>query len=160
MFAFFALIRHQGIYSPAARAGADFYVILVTITPILLSYYLYYTHGVLKKAGAVEFVVVQPNIDPYTEKFAGTSHFIPFEEQVSRFISLSEAQITPNTRFVIWPETAIDGTFWEEEIENEGVINQIKEFVRRYPQVSLVTGVTSLRHFNSKQEAPVTARFL
>ncbi len=62
-------------------AGADFYVIVVTITPILLSYYLYYAHGVLKKAEAVEFVVVQPNIDPYTEKFAGTAHFIPFEDQ-------------------------------------------------------------------------------
>jgi hypothetical protein len=145
------------VYSRTAKAGADFYVIVVMVAPIILSYYLYNTYQ--EKGPAVEFVVVQPNIDPYTEKFADTENFIPFEEQVRRFIELSEKQITPNTRFVLWPETAIDGSYWEESIENEAVINGIKAFVGRHPQMNLLTGVTSLQHYENKKQATPTARF-
>ncbi len=157
LLTFFALVRHTGIYSRTAKAGADFYVILVMITPIIISYYLYNTYQ--EQGPKAEFVVIQPNIDPYTEKFADTQNFIPFDEQVRRFIQLTEKQITPKTNFVLWPETAIDGLYWEERIENEEIIGQIKAFVQRHPQISLLTGVTSLRHYESKAEATPTARF-
>ncbi|ULT38339.1 hypothetical protein KRR40_24750 [Niabella defluvii] len=47
-------------------------------------------------------VVVQPNIDPWGEKFEAGSQ----EAQLQKLISLSQKQIDPHTALVVWPETA------------------------------------------------------
>ncbi len=154
---YFALVKHKGVYTKTAKAGADIYALAVMLIPVLYSYYVYNTHQ--EKGKEIEFVVVQPNIDPFTEKFAGTENFIPFEEQVNRFIQLSESQITPNTSFVLWPETAIDGLYLEANLEQEPIIGQIKDFVQKHPQASLLTGITSYTLYENKKAATPTARF-
>ncbi|MDO1446666.1 apolipoprotein N-acyltransferase [Rhodocytophaga aerolata] len=154
---YFALVKHKGVYTKTARLGGDIYALLVMLFPIVYSYYLYETY--VEKGKEVEFVVVQPNIDPFSEKFVGTENFIPFEQQVERFISLSESQITPKTRFVLWPETAIDGLYQEATLEQEPILQQIKTFVQKHPQLSLLTGITSYTIYENKKAATPTARF-
>jgi apolipoprotein N-acyltransferase len=154
---FFALVKHKGVYTKTARLGADVYALLIMLFPIVYSYYLYETYE--ENGKEVEFVAVQPNIDPYSEKFQGTDNFIPFEQQVERFISLSESQITPKTRFVLWPETAIDGVFLEQTLDEQPIIQRIKAFVAKHPQISLLSGITSYTIYENKKAAPSTARF-
>ena len=81
------------------------------LLPILISYVIYFNYE--EQGPAIEMVVVQPNIDPYTEKFIDSEHFIKFDQQVDRFIQLSRQEITDVTSFLLWPETAIDGQFEE-----------------------------------------------
>jgi apolipoprotein N-acyltransferase len=157
LLVYVALLKYKGMYTPQGRVGVDVYVLAVLIVPMLLSYYLYNTYE--EKGEPVEIVVVQPNIDPYTEKFVGTERFIPFDEQVRRFIQLSESQITPKTKFVVWPETAIDGAYQEDALENEPLISQIKGFVNQHPQLSLLTGITSWKRYSNKEAAPAAARY-
>lgn len=142
---YFALIRYKGVYSRTNWFSGEIVALALMLTPILLSYYLYNTYQ--ERGNEVEFVVVQPNIDPFTEKFAGTDNFIPYDEQVRRFIALSESQITPNTAFVLWPETAIDGVYQETTIDQEAIVQQIKGFTRKYPQLALLTGITSYERY-------------
>ncbi len=48
-------------------------------------------------------VAIQPDIDPWDEKFEAGKE----EAQIKKFIRLSESAIDTNTRLVVWPETAV-----------------------------------------------------
>lgn len=100
-------------------------------------------------------VVVQPNVDPYEEKFAtGT-----LESQISRLIQLSEQQIDSNTVLVIWPETAIPHNLQESAIRQDYYYQPVWGFLGRHPQMALLTGINSYKLYGkNKSEASSTAR--
>ncbi|HSU29331.1 MAG TPA: apolipoprotein N-acyltransferase [Chitinophagaceae bacterium] len=99
-------------------------------------------------------VVVQPNIDPYKEKFTGS-----IESQVQKLIVLSEKQIDPNTTLVIWPETAIPAQALEPEIKTNYFYNPVWSFLSRHPSISLLTGIDSYKTYGrDKKNASKTAR--
>lgn len=133
------------------------YILLLVLIPIVLSYILFYNYE--EKGEEVEIVVLQPNIDPFTEKFIGSENFIPYEEQIAKFIELSQQKITENTSYVIWPETAVDLQLVEENFQSYAIMNQIISFRERNPQISLITGLTSATVYPNKVSASPTARY-
>src|SRR5690606_28104376 len=65
--------------------------------------------------------------------------------------------ITPNTSFLVWPETAIDYQFREEHIKINPYYQKIKAFKDQYPQLSLLSGaVTSTIYEDEKDHTPST----
>lgn len=99
-------------------------------------------------------VVVQPNIDPYTEKFTGS-----VESQIQKLVVLSEKQIDKNTTLVVWPETAIPVSAKEDEIKYNRFYFPIWSFLNRHPFVNLVTGINSYKVYGTdKKAASNTAR--
>ncbi|MGD1843238.1 MAG: apolipoprotein N-acyltransferase [Thermonemataceae bacterium] len=131
------------------------YSSVLIILPIAFSYSRYFTYEEVGED--FEVVVVQPNIDPYQEKFKDSPNFIPFHEQINRFIRLSEKSITPNTQLIAWPETAIDDALPEDRIQYAPVIKKVNKFLEKHPQTSLITGLTSVNFYKDKQTP--TARF-
>jgi apolipoprotein N-acyltransferase len=100
-------------------------------------------------------VIVQPNIDPYTEKFTGS-----VESQIQQLIVLSEKQIDNNTSLVVWPETAIPVSANEAEIKSNYFYHPIWSFLQRHPFVSLLTGINSYKVYGKdKKLASKTARY-
>lgn len=100
-------------------------------------------------------VVVQPNVDPYTEKFAGD-----IDGQIQKLIVLSEKEIDANTTLVVWPETAVPAQVWENEIKTNFFYKPIWSFLQRHPRVNLLTGIDSYKNYGTdKKNAPPTARF-
>ncbi len=83
-------------------------------------------------------VLIQPNIDPYEEKFSA-----PVPLQIEKLIKLSESQIDSNTRMVVWPETAVPTQAWENQITNNEYYQPIFAFAKRHPKIMLVTGIDS-----------------
>ena len=131
------------------------YALLLVSLPVAYSYYIYFTYE--EEGESVEVVVLQPNIDPYTEKFIGSENFIPFDQQLDRFFNLSSEKITPSTSFLVWPETAIDYQFREEHIERYPYFQKIKAFKNEYPQLSLLSGaVTYTVYEDEKDHMPST----
>ncbi len=140
------------------------------LLPILVSYLIY--HRYQESGETVEFVVVQPNIDPYTEKFIDNENFIQFDQQVDRFIQLSKQQLTGETSFLLWPETAIDGGFEERALLTSNIkadsrallardltpIVSMRNFKQQYPALSLLTGLTSFQMYPDRRSATPTAR--
>ena len=111
--------------------------------PIVLSFAIRAYRSSLEAVptGGPDVVVVQPNIDPYNEKFlSGTE-----AQQLEKLISLSERALDSTTTLVIWPETAIpfeidEGRFWQ-----ASVLAPLKAFLQRHPQVRLITGLAGYR---------------
>jgi apolipoprotein N-acyltransferase len=152
---FRALFRPVGAApQPARRWGA---AALAVLLPILLSYGIGY--NLQEKGPAAEVVVIQPNIDPYDAKFPGTPNFIPFNEQLTRLMARTEAAITPATRLVLWPETALDETYFETSFNATPQAARIRqELLARHPGLSLVTGITSVASYPDEAHASATAR--
>jgi apolipoprotein N-acyltransferase len=146
----FAVIR-EGSLNRAALAVFAFWFGI----PVLLSLGMYY--GYKDKGKDVEVVVVQPNIDPYEQKFEGGTSFIPYEEQVERMMRLSEKMITPATKFVAWPETALPSGYFEHELKEYDLIKHLLAFTKKHPQITLITGLDTYKIYD-KDPSP-TARF-
>ncbi|MBH8570290.1 apolipoprotein N-acyltransferase [Microvirga sp. STS02] len=131
--------------------------LLAIALPIGLSYLIGAAYT--EKGPTAEVVVVQPNFDPYVEKFEGGPKFIPYDEQLTRLMQLSEQHLTPATRLVLWPETALEEPYWENTFESNPKIRRVREWLGRHPGVALLTGITTLGSYPSKEAASETARY-
>ncbi|MDO7847927.1 apolipoprotein N-acyltransferase [Hymenobacter sp. M29] len=112
-----------------------------------------------EKGPTAEVIVVQPNLDPYVEKFEGGAQFVPYEEQLTRLLNLSEQKLTPETRLIIWPETALEEPYWENTIESHPKIRRVRAWLARHPGVALLTGITTLGSYPNKEAASESARY-
>ena len=130
--------------------------LLVIAVPIGLSYLIGASYH--EKGPTEEVVVVQPNLDPYVEKFEGGAKFIPYDQQLTRLLDLTEQHLTPRTRLVLWPETALEEPYWENTIESNRKIRRIRTWLGQHPGVALLTGITTLGSYPSKEAASATAR--
>ncbi len=154
---YFVFLRDRAIQRGQFRWRSFTLTVIWVVIPIIYSYIRYYNYET--RGQEVEVVVLQPNIDPFTEKFIGSENFIPFEQQLERFIELSEQQLTPDTRFLIWPETAFDGSYEEEAINSYDIIQRIKRFKAKYPKLALITGMTTYQLYDEPEEVTPTARY-
>lgn len=106
-----------------------------------------------EKEGKVEAVIVQPNIDPYNEKFNG----IPASEQIERMIKLAEQKLTATTDYLILPETAIPEAHWEHELNHLYEVEVFRKLTKINPELKIVVGMSSSLLFMPGQELSATA---
>jgi len=103
---------------------------------------------------ASEVVIIQPNVDPYTEKF-----IIPFEEQLQRVMEMAEREISERTSWVVTPETTVDDPVNLDDLNNNKYVAMIKNLTLRYPGASVVAGFVSYKLYPSSDRPPtVSAR--
>lgn len=98
-------------------------------------------------------IVVQPNVDPYNEKFQAGST----EEQITRLIILSEQSLDSNTRLILWPETALPIAVLQDQVQQNLYYAPVFDFVKRHPSVTLVTGIETFKAYGT-EKATNTAR--
>lgn len=96
-----------------------------------------------------EVVIIQPNIDPYTEKFT-----IPFKEQLKKVIALARTAVTDKTVWIITPETTVDDPVNLDDLNSDSYIRMIRELALRHPGASVVSGLVSYRLYPQLTEAP------
>jgi apolipoprotein N-acyltransferase len=124
--------------------------LLIIIVPSAISLVRYWTIKP-SSGGKNEVVIVQPDFDPYGEKFT-----VPFEKQLEIVIDMAETAVSENTDWLVTPETTIDDPVDEDRLEDSKYIKTIREFTKTKPSVSFVTGMASFissggskRYFNS-----------
>jgi len=99
-------------------------------------------------------VIIQPNIDPYDEKFVAGKQ----EGQLQKLIHLSESQIDSHTGLVIWPETAVPVQINEDEMKTNYFIAPLWDFLKRHPSVNLLTGIEGFRVYSEQNKTPYSSR--
>ncbi len=130
--------------------------VLLVLVPIAISYAMYFSYE--DKGEPAEVVVVQPNIDPYKEKFRDSENFIPLDMQLARLLELSEIKITPKTKLVVWPETAMGSNFQEDQLHTYPEMSTLRQFVSRHPGMDLLTGINSYQTYTTAQTASARYR--
>lgn len=127
--------------------------ISILIIPSLLSIYRYKTI-VPNDTDRSEVVIIQPNIDPYTEKFN-----IPFEVQLKNVIAQAKPEFSDNTGWLITPETTVDDPADLDDLGSDKYVKMIQDLISRYPGINVITGLVTYRLYPYMEEAPtVSAR--
>lgn len=140
------LIRNVWIKKEQFRIQAPILLILtlILVLPICSSLFIYYRYN--EKVDPVNIVVVQPNLDPYEEKFD-----LPLDDQLQLMMELSDPLINANTNLVLCPETAISRSVNEDQLDQESSIIVLKDFLRKHHNVNMLIGADSYRFFEEEQ---------
>jgi len=116
------------------------------ILPISISLYTYYNYT--ENKNPIEVVALQPNIDPYNEKFNSAT----FSHQIETLLSLADSLVTDKTDLIVAPETAFSANFDEADIQRleffQYFISVKKE---RLNDVPWYIGASTFRHFSKKK---------
>ena len=121
------------------------------IIPIVISKNIY-THYV-EKGTSTNVTVLQPNFDPYTEKFT-----IPYSIQMDKMLSLSLDGISDSTTFLVWPETAIQTEIWLDKLPYEKPVRDIQKALDSFPNLTAVVGINGFERYYDKSKVSPTAR--
>jgi apolipoprotein N-acyltransferase len=101
----------------------------------------------------INVVVVQPNIDPYNEKFSGN-----YQEQLVRMLELAAKKVDSTTDYAVFPETALQENLWEGEESATASFGLLNNFLARFPGLKIVIGASSAKAYQPGEPLSPTAR--
>jgi len=120
--------------------------------PLILSTQLY--NKVTDSGSVIEVSVLQPNIDPYAQKFSGMS----VSGQIGILDSLALSIKSESTDLIVAPETCLP-LFWEDSMINQTETGKfLTEILDQYPTVSFMAGAITKRKFGNGESVSGTAR--
>jgi apolipoprotein N-acyltransferase len=126
--------------------------VVVVLLPIILSTQVYKHYE--DQGTDTEVVVVQQNCDPWNEQF---DH--QFDQQViQNNINLSLPLLSPNTRFVVSSESAIQEGIWLDRTSDSRSLKTLHDYVQRFPQLAFVIGGTTMEWVPEGMEDDFPAR--
>ena len=120
--------------------------------PIVISFYIIWNFPD-KNDNSVDVLIVQPNIDPYIDKFSKG-----YQQQINDFIALAKTQLSQKTQLLIGPETALLEGIWENKIEYTYSIMLFRELQKEFPNLNILIGATTYKMFASIEDRTNTAR--
>ena len=111
----------------------------IIVLPLLISIYKYNSYQE-KPVGEVTTLLLQPKLDPYTEKYSKDSLQI-----LGELLSLAEENSKTKVDFFIAPETAFpgNGSLSENGFNKSTSIAIAKEFLGKHPQSIFLTGAST-----------------
>ena len=111
----------------------------IIVLPLLISIYKYNSYQE-KPIGEVTTLLLQPKLDPYTEKYSKDSLQI-----LAELLSLAEENSKTKVDFFIAPETAFpgNGSLSENGFNKSTSIAIAKEFLGKHPQSIFLTGAST-----------------
>lgn len=127
------------------------FAILTVFLPVFGSLYLYTTYS--EKGDFLEVVILQPNIDPYTEKFSGNSG-----DQINKILTLAESTITESTDLMVAPETSWPNLWEDSLLTQKHSLLPLKEYIQRFSKVNIIVGAITQRKFGSGEAISETAQ--
>jgi len=147
----FAILNKQELRKSLVTIAAS---VLLIITPVIISFSMYYSYS--EVSNPKNIVVVQPNIDPYSEKYDIDAE----QEKLQKFLGLAAEKADSETDFIIGPETLFEnpGKWNENDLKNNTFVEQLVQFLQTQTKAEMVFGVSSFKTYPNKETAPATAR--
>jgi apolipoprotein N-acyltransferase len=135
-------------------AGPAISLFIVIVFPVVISLIIY--HSYTEEENPVNVVVVQPNIDPYSEQYDSNAEV----EKMHRFISLAESKISGETDLVVGPETVFERHFdWNvDRLAFNPLFIRMAGWIMNYPGTELIFGASTSKIYPNAESAGNTAR--
>ncbi|WP_288461317.1 apolipoprotein N-acyltransferase [uncultured Chryseobacterium sp.] len=128
-------------------------VAALIIIPMIISV-VKYNNFDEKPIGSVNVLMLQPDLDPYAEKY--TQDSLTIENDL---LSLAERNSKTKIDYYIAPETALPGrgSISETAFEKSVILNNLKGFLAQHPGSVFATGISSHRFFTNENNLPKEA---
>ncbi len=128
-------------------------VAALIILPMIISVVKYNSFDE-KPIGSVNVLMLQPDLDPYAEKYSQDSLTIEND-----LLSLAERNSKGKIDYYIAPETALpgNGSISETAFEKSTIINNVKGFLSKHPGSVFTTGISSHHFYTSENGLPKEA---
>ena len=127
--------------------------IIFFILPIFISIYIFNNYK--EKENKCEIAIIQPNIDPFNDKFNKENE----KDQIQTILNLAQDVVTPNTQYIITPETSLSNPVWEQNLRTNASIRQFSHFINIHPNVHFIIGLNSFVQYQANEKPSFTARF-
>ena len=98
-------------------------------------------------------LLVQPNIEPYTEAYEMTSN-----ELIHNMLNVVRQFMDSTTELVITPESTIERSMWENKISKYSAIDSVIKFVELNPHLNFLMGASTRRELSPNEEVKAYAR--
>lgn len=149
------IFRLYHVYEIVAKRNQHIYTIIgVLFLPIVASQILLSFANISStKPPHLKAVILQPNIDPYKEKFSSDASNEAFTDSL---IQLANKHVTAQTDLVIAPETALPLSFLEDRLYTFDFGRKLEAQVAKWPQANLLIGASTIKLFDSKQSVAST----
>jgi apolipoprotein N-acyltransferase len=149
---FFRLYRRFIQNERRMLAGESLLISMLLLLPTWISFRTYNRYQ--EKGKACEIIVLQPNVDPYTEKFDGMSK----TAQVNLLLELTDSLLTGTTSYVISPETALPPLWEVPGMNRHPWLFPFYERTLSHPGLKFVLGATTQLRFHEGEKMPSTVR--
>lgn len=140
-------IRHFG-FGYLKQLPVVVSLIILIIAPICCSYGLYTEKF---DGDKVEVLVVQPNVDPYKEKFNNS----PIR-QMQSFFELAATNMDSSVQLVVGPETVYPSGIWEQDL-SFSAIPGLSSFLTKFSKTDVLLGLTTYRLYDSPKTSSARA---
>jgi apolipoprotein N-acyltransferase len=114
-------------------------LVIIGISASLYSYHSSPTEG--KKSTVL---VLQPNVDPYTEKYQLSNYRMAMD-----LVELASEKMDSTVVFVIAPETSLPKPRTIKEFKKTSEYAVLSKFIGQYPQSAFVSGITFYERFRN-----------
>jgi apolipoprotein N-acyltransferase len=128
-------------------------LVLVVAIPMVISLVQYFNYE--EKSDPRKVLIVQPNIDPYSE----THDEGAMNNKLNKFIELTKAHLQAGTDYIVGPETVFEQDWNEARLEEYPAVRALKELTFGDHHRALVIGASTYTFYppGSQQPTP-TAR--
>ena len=129
-------------------------IVVVILIPMLISLLKLY-HFNEKPLGQVKVMMLQPNLDPYTEKYQKDSLQI-----VQELLDLTQTSLD-KIDYYIAPETAFPGAggLSERGLHHSQSIHLVYSFLQQHPQSIFAGGISTYKIYKTEEEKTQTATY-
>ena len=132
----YMLRRRQSLRSLVPVAAL---AVLLFLVPAIFSIQMF--RNAAPEGEPVNIALIQPNIDPYTEKFSPDQ----YAEHLAAFYRKADAIIDDRTDYLFGPETLIVEQIDEEDPMASPYYQQLVQFAEKYPELNFLVGIHSYR---------------
>jgi len=102
--------------------------------PIVVSFFIFYFYKI--EGSQKEVILLQPNIDPYTEKYDYSNRTM-----TNLLLEQTDELITENTEFVIAPETVLAENMSFDVFLDSEVVRILYNYVEKHPKIQFLWGI-------------------
>lgn len=126
----------------------------VIIVPIIVSQILLsFANFTITAPKLLKAVVLQPNVDPYKEKFAEDASNEAFTDSI---LGLANRHVNAQTDLVMGPETALPLSFLEDRLFTFEFGRKLQAQISKWPQANLLLGASTVQLFDHKNSVAST----
>jgi len=122
--------------------------------PVVISYFLYLNYSEAGKK-TVDVIVLQPNIDPYAEKYSLSN-----QEVSNLLLQLVADKLDDKVNFVLTPETVFAENIKLNELPYAPEIDRLRTCVARYPKLNWVGGTAMIEFVRDEAHTTSQSNYL